>query len=816
MKKNLILFAFLLISVQVAAQQYLITGKVADLAGNAIPFTSVYVIGTSAGTSTNANGQYMLKLKPGKYQLSFRTLGFKQRLENIELSSQNKVVNVQLRVEQYKLNDANADSTGLALTIIKNAIAKREGYLNETLAYSCNVYIKGMQRLLHASQNVVSKAVSKQFDIDTTTNNILYMAEMQTQFNFEQPNRVKEIVISSKEAGVNNAFSFNRAANLQMNFYRNTFDIQGLSQRRLVSPIADDALNFYSYKLLGTSVENGKTIHKIQVLPKHIHGPIFNGYIYITDGDWRIYSVHLFVTKNANLNYVDTLNINQDYIQLSNDRWQPAAVAITYSGALVGFRYTGYIIGTFSDYNFDPKFPPKFFNGEIMRVPNHSRKEDSVYWAKNRPVPLTPEEVRNYRDKDAVTRIAETDVYQDSLERANNKFKPLRYMIFGDSIKNRAAGSSWFFHPSYETILFNNVEGFALDFKADYDKRIDRLKSYTISPELRYGFSNNLLSANVGFKYRYNPYTKAIFYGKAGSSVLDLNNEVNNSPFINSISTLFFESNTMKLYRSKYAMLGLQHNLFRGVLFDGSLEYAQREQLYNTTYFTVVDKPDVVLTSNNPFHPELPDNNLLFKTSNALTLKTSVTYTFDEQYVSTPNGFLYQPSRLPKIKLTYKKGIKNVLNSDIDYDYADLQVYDDHIKIGHVGYSSFTVTAGKFFNTNALVYPDYKKFKGNEGITFTPLVSYFHFLRYYTYTDDSFVEAHYEHNFSGFLMNKLKGIRHAKLEEIIGANYLGRANTPAYTEFYVGLKRYIFRVDYGISFLGGNHYMHGIMFYYGL
>ena len=815
MKKSLLLLLFSTISTALIAQHIFLSGKITDFAGNPVAFTSVYARGASLGTAANIDGQYRLKLKPGNYRISFRAVGFKEQIENVEISSQNLVKDVRLHTEEYP-NRQPAQDEDAATLIIKNAIGKRKQHLYETEAYNCDVYIKGIQRLLHVSKNMFSKAVSKQLDIDTSANNILYMYESESRLSYKRPNQYKQVVLSARSAGTNNAFDFDRAANLQVNFYRNTFDIEGLNQRRLISPLADDALKFYRYKLLGTFTENGKTIDKIQVTPIHRHGPVFNGNIYIIDGEWRIYSAHLFVTPKANLSYVDTLNINQQYIEIADGKWQPAAVTFTYSGVKFGFRYNGYIVGAFSNYDLAPKFPEHFFNGEIVRVTDQTVNHDPVYWEQNRPIPLTAEERRNYLVKDAIVRHEETDAYQDSLEKANNKFKPFKYLLFGDTIRNRAKRSSWFFHPAYETILFNNVEGFALDLKADYNKQVDKLKSYTISPEVRYGFSNNLLSANVGFQYRYDPYTKAVFYGKVGSSVLDLNNEINNSPFINSISTLFFKSNTMKLYRSKYAMLGMQRNLIRGILLDGSLEYAQREQLYNTTNYAVVDKPDVPYTSNNPFHPELPDTARLFRTSNAMTLKASLTFTFDEQFTATPNGVFYEQSKLPKIKLTYKKGIKNVLNSDIDYDYGDVQVFQDHIKLGHIGYSSFTATAGKFFNTNAMVYPDFKKFKGNEGITFTPLVSYFHFLKYYTYTTDSFIEAHYEHNFSGFLLNKIKGVRELKLEEMAGINYLGRANAPGYMEFYLGVKRYIFRVDYGVAYMGGKQFMQGVMFYYGL
>ncbi|MEB0264147.1 DUF5686 family protein, partial [Mucilaginibacter sp. 10I4] len=93
----------------------------------------------------------------------------------------------------------------------------------------------------------------------------------------------------------------------------------------------------------------------------------------------------------------------------------------------------------------------------------------------------------------------------------------------------------------------------------------------------------------------------------------------------------------------------------------------------------------------------------------------------------------------------------------------------------------------------------------------------FHFLPFYTYsTNGAFFEAHYQHNFAGSLLNKIPLIRKLKLEEVIGVNYLTTKGNPNYKEFYVGVQRLIFRVDYGISYAGNKKYIQGFRIFYGL
>jgi hypothetical protein len=174
-----------------------------------------------------------------------------------------------------------------------------------------------------------------------------------------------------------------------------------------------------------------------------------------------------------------------------------------------------------------------------------------------------------------------------------------------------------------------------------------------------------------------------------------------------------------------------------------------------------------------------------------------------------------------------------VLGSDVNYDFASVDVFDDRMKIGLVGYSAFKVTAGTFLNRKSLYFMDYNHFFGNQGTVFNPTIGGFHFLPFYTYsTDRSFLEAHYEHNFAGNLLSKIPYIRKLKLEEMVGVNYLAQAGNVSYSgignssltqptkgnysEVYIGVQRFIFRVDYGFAFDGSRKLVQGFRIFYGI
>ena len=283
----------------------------------------------------------------------------------------------------------------------------------------------------------------------------------------------------------------------------------------------------------------------------------------------------------------------------------------------------------------------------------------------------------------------------------------------------------------------------------------------------------------------------------------------------NTLSTLLNENNYVKYYRSKYGRLGYQHELANGLLWNAELEYATRDQLYNISFNHIKDYPDKTYTSNNPLTPtaETP----LFPHHNALTFKTSLLITFNQQYITRPTGRVYEPARFPQVRINYRKGISNVLGSGVDYDFTSVDVFDDHVSFGLLGFGAFKITAGDFFNRRKLYYMDYNHFLGNQGTVFDPAIGGFHYLPFYTYSANSgFVEAHYEHDFGGNLFNLVPLLRKLKLEEIAGGNYLTEKNNNNYYEFYFGIKRLIFRLDYGFAYNGNHKIMQGIKLFYGL
>jgi hypothetical protein len=809
----LFIFTFLF-SIPCFPQLITVSGTIADKAGRSIPFATIYVKNTTKGTSANSEGKYQLQLNPGSYQMQFRAVGFHQETRDVELKT-NQVINVSLAEESYQLKDVviKANGEDPAYAIIRKAIKKRPHYLKEVKAYSCDVYIKGLQKLLAAPKKFLGADIDKiarENGLDSNRRGIVYLSESESKFTFEQPDKVHEEMLSSKVSGRNNAFSFNRASDVKVNFYENFETWEGLSNRPFVSPIADNAMLYYKYKLLGTTLENGELINKIQVIPKRDYDPAFEGIIYIVEDSWRIYGIDLMITKKANLNFVDTLKINQQFYPVDKNVWMPSSIRFDFTGGFFGFRFGGYFISIYKDYDLNPVINPKEFH-EVLKITKEVNKKDSSYWTKERPIPLTTEETTDYTKKEALAIKRESKPYLDSLDRINNKFKPFK-LILGNGYfyRNRYNKEYINFSSLSSSLLFNTVEGFAFDYSASYVKQIDSLdnKYMFLGGKLRYGFASQAVHGSVQGNIPIHSYNLGF---NVGTDVLDLNNQLPIDRGDNTFYSLFERQNFEKFYDKQFINLSLSHRITGGWQASFSTELSNRTWLNNASNYSFLYSDTRQYTSNNPIHPESSDP--LFANSQAFKIAFRTTYDFSNQYETLPTGRRYFPSKYPRIGLSYVKGIKNIFGSDVDYDLLSADISKSDIPMGFYGKTSFYAGAGKFLNANSLYYTDYKQFNGNSLVVYEPGATKFLLLDYYRYsTNSEYLEGHLEHNFSGFITNKLPFIRKLKLEEIVDVNYLATPQLRNYAELGFGLQWLAFRVMYAINYVNGNELSTGFRF----
>ena len=804
MRPALIIITLLFTSLMAAAQQCMLSGRITDEQGQPVPFASIYLSNGGSGTSANNEGQYQLQLKAGEYTVQFKAIGYRQENKKVAIID-NQTLNIILRTEVYELKSVaiNGNGEDAAYGIVRKAIKKRKFYLHEIKSFTCDIYIKGLQRLLDAPKKFMGRDIEElgsRVGLDSNRRGIIYLSESESKYSYEYPDKVHEEMIASKVSGNNRAFSYNRASDMAVNFYENYQNWGEISLRPLVSPIADNALFYYRYKYIGETIEDGHTINKIQVTPRRGHDPCFEGYIYIEDDSWRLTGINLRITKKANIRFVDTLNVNQQFLPVSGSIWMPSSVRFDFSASLLSFKLGGYFLSVYKNYQLNPPLQKQDFK-EVLRITADVNKKDSTYWQQQRPVPLTDEEQTDYRRKEVLAAKRESKSYLDSIDHQSNTIKLRSFLMGGINIRNRYKKEFYHFDPIPSSLLYNTVEGFAINYGATY-RKVDSLnprRSFILGANIRYGFSDHLLDANARMSF---PVGRFTLSAGGGSDVVDLNNMQPISTFVNSIYSLLRQENFKKMYHKTFATAALSGRVAGGWQASVSVEWASRRWLSNSSVFSIAPSSSQPYTSNNPFFPQadvplFPENNS-FKTQ----LRTS--YNFSNKYETYPTGKRYLPSKYPTVGINYTKGIKDIFGSSVDYDQLSADITQENVSMGVYGKTSYYLAAGKFINATSLFYPDYKHFYGNSVLPYKPRINSFLLLDYYLFsTATEYVEGHLEHNFSGFITNKLPLIRKLKLEEILDVNYLSTPSLKNYYELGFGLQYFNFRLMYGRSYNGG-------------
>ncbi len=796
-----------------SAQHFVLTGKVTEIKGSNVPFVSVYVDNTTQGTSSNIDGQYKLTLPAGKVELLFTAVGYEDRRVTVVMK-ENTILDIVLAPKIFMLNDViiKSRTEDLANEMIKKVIAKRKTYLNEIDAFSTEVYTKAMQKLVSAPKRFFGRNVATILDLDSNRQGIIYLSETESKLDFKQRDKVKEVMISSKIAGDNNGFSFNKASDLMVNFYNNVLFEDKLSVRGFVSPVADNAFSYYKYKFLGNSEENGKTISKIQVIPKRGSLPVFSGVIYIVKDSWRINAVNLFVTKENGIELIDTLTVKQQLVEIG-DVYVPQSIQFSIAGKILGFKFTGYVMGVYKNYNIQPHFNKNFFTKEILKIERSSNQKDSLYWEKHRSVPLTLEEQNNYLRKDSISALKASQKYLDSVDRIKNRFNVGQILVTPYVYYRSYNKKSITYDGLATSVFYTTIEGLALKYAVNWRQGFEDGRFYSIRPEARYGFANERFNANIKAKYLYDPIRNATISVGFGSEVANLNSLEQTNLLRNSINALFFGKNVAKFYERRFFNVEASREFAPSFELKLSVDYAKRIALSNSNFRSL--RSHTEFTSNNPFTPN-DENILLFPEHKALVVSGTLAYTVAQKYITRPDGRFYIESNYPRIEFNYKRGIRGVFGSSVDYDFISVEIYQKKLHFGMLGKSSILLGAGKFLTTKNLNYPDWKHFRANQSMVFDPDERNFQFLDFYIFnTTHQYFEAHFQHNFGSFFLNKIPLLKKLKLEEIIGGAYLSSPEKRNYNEFYFGLKRLNFRIHYGYAYDRNELIKKGFKFSYG-
>lgn len=794
-----------------------IKGKITDTQGAPIPFVSVTIENTYTGTTANEEGQYELPAKSaGKYTLLFQSIGFKTKRVPVSAQSFPYVQNVTLEDESYQLAEVTISNTeDPAYEIIRQAIAHKKENSAKTGRFEADFYSKGIFRLKNVPKKILGVKVDAPAGmLDSTGSGIVYLSETVSHITFEQPNKLKERIVASKISGNDNGFSYNTAMGTFYNFYDNYIDFG----QKMISPLASNAFNYYRYKLEGSYFdENNRHIFRIKVLPRRDKEPVFEGHIFIVDQSWAIAAIDLDIKGyRVQQPIMENLNLQQNFsYNTTNGIWAKNSQTFDFTAGMMGIGITGKFTHVYSNYIFHDAFDKKTFGKEIVFVEENSNKKDSTYWNTTRPVPLTTEEIKDYTKKDSLQLVEKSPVYMDSVMKKHNRFH-IGDIVSGYSYKDLYHNMTYSYDGIIKIPYYNTVQGWNMTsgVSASYYNK-DNNKYWRIGADFNYGLAEDRLRVVGKFNSRFKNAGSLSVSG--GSSVEQFNPGEPIGPLLNMLSTLLFKDNYMKLYDKTFAKATYGTNVFTGLYMSGELEYSRRKALYNNTDYVLI-RDDKDYTSNNPLEP-YNYTSAPFPTHHLMKGSLLANVRFGQKYITRPDGKIpVSEENYPALSLQYTKGFAG---SESRYEYdmiAGRVTYNE--TLGNKGDFGINIKGGKFFGGDGISFADYKHFNGNQTHVGTTdrYLNVFNMLPYYSHsTNDSYFELHAEHNFKGYIMNKVPLLDALQWNLVVGYHALATPDYKPYMEFTAGFdnigfgKFHMLRVDY-VRSVQGSTATNGVVF----
>lgn len=801
MKKYLILTISLFCIYQLQAG--ILKGRITDETGNALPFANIVIQGTSIGTNSNTDGYYQLELANGNHTIVFQYIGYKKVIKQVTIQGGEETLNITLKPETFSLGEieVNAGDEDPAYAIIRKAQDKRKFYLKEEYKnYECKVYTKifkqgtqeGGKIQLFGTENEITKG-------------IFYLSEAISELQFEQTNKYKEKIVASLISGDTAGYTYNRAG--WLNFYRN----QCLEVNRvpIASPIANNAMQYYKYKLEGASYEGDILVNKIKIEPKSSAVFALEGYIYVMEDSWRIHSVDVVLKDMLSF---EKIEIKQIYTALAKEKiWMPFSLNFYFT--LTENKAFGYYHSITSDYKINTtQITDK---SEVLSFDENSNQKDNIFWDKNRPIPLTPEEIKDYQSKNKILKIEKTEVYQDSVLKKENKTNAWKVIFEGYEYENKFKKKKIRFPNILEIVNFNTVEGLVIDAPIVYTKELSKGRRFIGQSNLRYGFSNTRPQGRLVLNYLHNPKNFASWQLEGGRYIEQLSRFESITPWWNTYYTLLNEENFMKIYEKSYVKLNYEIEPLNGIRLFASAEYANRNAMENTTDYTWTNVENREFNSNAPFNQEIAENigdnlPIALEDNEGIFIDAGLRISFKQKYINRPEKKQILPSKLPSLTFRYRKGLQ-----DVDFDFVSARVNDVWV-LGNLGVSKIEMEGGMFLNDEQMTFVDFHHFAGNQTeLRKNASFGDFQLLEYYRFsTQKEYFRGHFEHNFRGFIVNKLPLLKHLKTQTILNFNYLNTESLGNYMEFGVGFGNIlnVFRLDWYNSWQDGEHIRQGFRF----
>lgn len=417
-----------------------IKGVITDsLTNEPLMYVTVQYEGTGVGAVSNADGEYQVETRNGWNELTFSTIGYVTK--KIKFAPGTKVLNVQMVTDDIMLSEVTVKpqkekysrKNNPAVEFMKKVIEHKKALkLEEKDFYQYQRYEKMKMSLNDVTPEKLEKGIYKKFsffkdqvEVSPTTQKMILpisIKETASRTIFRKdPKSQKTIIEGMNSSGIEDFFSTGDMLGTVLNDVFSDINIYEddirLLQRYFVSPIGKGAISFYKFYLMDTLMVDKQECVHLTFVPQNSQDFGFTGHLYVVkDSTYAVKKCTMNLPKNTGVNWVETMDIVQQFEQLPDSSWvltdDDMTVELYLLKSLQGVeiqRTTKY-----SEYKFD-EIDPRYFRlkGSVIKEASMLNKSEE-YWAQVRQVPLTKQE-------------STMDIFMNRIE----QIPGFKYVIFG-------------------------------------------------------------------------------------------------------------------------------------------------------------------------------------------------------------------------------------------------------------------------------------------------------------------------------------------------------------------------------------------------
>jgi hypothetical protein len=728
------------------AQVTRVQGRIQDAnTRESLPFVNIIFKGTTVGTTTDANGYYEMEIQRPADSIVVSFLGYKPQRQGIKRNRQN-TLNILLQPESYTLKEvAIRPGENPAHRIMRNVIENKiNNNPNRIQSYQYEVYNKIQFDLNNYDEKFTKRKLFVPFNFvfnysDTTDDGKSYLPMMLTEtftdvYYTREPERKQEYVKASRISGLKNASASQFLGDMYqtINIYENFLLIFNKS---FISPVTDNFLRYYKYYLIDSVYIGNDRCYKLLFLPKRKQDLTFAGNLYIHDSTWAVRQVSVSFNDNANINYIKSFDVMQQYERVDGKYWmlkeEKSLGDFAPFEKANGMGFFGRKTTVYQNFRINQDIADTLFvKGRNIVVADSAQEYDNRYWSGLRPDSLSKQEKDIYLMVDSLVQV--------------RRLVNIRYLT-QMLITGYLHWKKFDIGQYYTFVSWNEIEGTRLKFGGitsnDFSKRLE------LRGTLAYGTLDQRFKFKTGIRW-------FVSKDKLHRNLLSLN-------YKSDLEQLSLSANSLQLDNVMTSLLrrvALQ-NVTNVREFKASYEYEWFPGLLNRfTFFNRELEP----RGSFKFLQEVNGNlrNLGKITTTEFGFLTR--FAWGEKYLSGEFDRVPVGSRYPVVQLDLGYATQGILGADFNYFKTKLRI-SDRFRFNPFGYTDVVVDAGKIWGRAPYLFLEIHQ--GSQTYALDPLA--FNMMNIFEFASDRYLYLFLDHHFEGYFLNKIPLIRKLKWREVI-------------------------------------------------